>query len=309
MGALTYEPAMDRRGDQDQAVALAQIYAAAVAAGEAGAIDLDQLAQVGASAGGARPKAVVALPRAGRGLMLAGAGEIPPTHEAWLVKFDLSRDGSAGPMEEAYARMARAAGIDLPETRLLETKRGAQVRRHFAVKRFDREGNRRIHHHTLAALCHTGAGDLNYEMFLRVTRRLTRDEAEVWRAFRRAAFNVLAGNRDDHGKNHGFLYDGRKWALGPAYDLTFIGASVQLERGMSIAGERTAANTAHLLKLAESEALDRRQAAAVIDEVRGAVGRWREFAEQSEVPALRISEVEHALKLGTSQRRGPSMRA
>lgn len=296
MGALTYEPATALEADTEHEIALAKIHDTVIAAGEAGAIDLTELALVGASAGGARPKALLALPRQGSGPILSGAGEIPADHEAWLVKFDLSRDGSAGPIEEAFARMARAAGIDLPETRLLETKSGKKIRRHFAVRRFDREGQQRIHHHTLAAMSHVGGGDLNYETLLRVARRLTHDEAEVWRAYRRAVFNVLANNRDDHGKNHGFIYRDRKWTLGPAYDLTFVSPENQSERGMSLAGERRNADQSHLLKLAVSEALDRRTAESIIAEVRATIRRWREFADEAKVPALPASEVHNQLK-------------
>jgi len=297
MGALTYEPATALEAESDHVIALVKIHEAVIAAGESGEIDLTELALVGSSAGGARPKALVALPRDGSGPILAGAGAIPADHEAWLVKFDLSRDGSAGPIEEAYALMARAAGIDLPETRVLETKSGKKVRHHFAVRRFDRDGPQRIHHHTLAAMSHVGGGDLNYETLLRVARRLTHDEAEVWRAYRRAVFNVLANNRDDHGKNHGFIYRDGKWALGPAYDLTFVSPSNQPERGMSLAGERRNADQSHLFKLAASEALDRRMAESVIEEVRTAIRRWREFAEKAQVPALPAAEVHNQLKI------------
>ena len=296
MGALSYEPATEIEAESAHEIALVKIHEAVIAAGEAGAIDLTELALVGSSAGGARPKALLALPHDGSGPMLAGAGEIPADHEAWLVKFDLSRDGSAGPIEEAYALMARAAGIDLPETRLLETKSAKKIRRHFAVKRFDREGSQRIHHHTLAAMSHVGGGDLNYETLLRVARRLTHDEAEVWRAYRRAVFNVLANNRDDHGKNHGFIYRDKKWTLGPAYDLTFVSPGNQPERGMSLAGERRKADQSHLLKLAASEALDRRRAESVIEEVRAALRRWRDFADQAKVSALQAAEVQSAIK-------------
>ncbi len=192
--------------------------------------------------------------------------------------------------------MARAAGVDVPETRLLETPQAGGARHHFAVKRFDRAGPVRIHHHTLAAMCQVGGGDLNYETLLRVTRRITRDEREVWRAYRRAVFNVLAGNRDDHGKNHGFLYRHREWTLGPAYDLTFTSPEQLPERGLAIAGERRAAATAYLLKLAESEALDRRAALGSIDHVREAVDRWREFADQAQVTSAHAIEIDHVLQ-------------
>ena len=306
MGALTYEPARDAPEQLWRAVSLDALQVAVLRAEQVGEIDLNLLAEVGSSAGGARPKALIALPRKGAGRTLAGAGEVPTTHDAWLVKFDTSPDNSHGPMEEAYALMARAAGVEMPETRLLETKQGTQMQRHFAVKRFDREGAERIHHHTLAAMLHMGGGDLNYETFLRVTRRLTQDETEVWRAFRRAAFNVLASNRDDHGKNHGFLYRDKKWLLGPAYDLTFSSPQQLPERGMAILGERRAAGVEHLLRLAENEGLDRRSAEGIIEQVRAGVARWREFADQAQVPILKAAEVSHALAIAPRHRLGPS---
>lgn len=307
MGALTYEPARDATEHPWTAVSLDALQAAAMRAEQAGEIDLNVLAGVGSSAGGARPKALIALSRKGSTRALAGAGEVPTTHDAWLVKFDTSPDNSHGPMEEAYALMARAAGVEMPETRLLETKLDGKVRRHFAVKRFDRAGSERIHHHTLAGMLQVGGGDLNYETFLRVARRLTQDEGEVWRAFRRAAFNVLASNRDDHGKNHGFLYRGKKWELGPAYDLTFSSVQQLPERGMAILGERRAAGVEQLLALAENEGLARRQAEGIIEQVRASVARWREFADQAQVPILKAAEVSHALTAGPRQRLGPSV--
>ena len=306
MGALTYEPARDAAEHPWTAVSLDALQAAAMRAEQAGEIDLNVLAGVGSSAGGARPKALIALSRKGSARTLAGAGEVPTTHDAWLVKFDTSPDNLHGPMEEAYALMARAAGVEMPETRLLETKQDGKVRRHFAVKRFDREGAERIHHHTLAAMLHVGGGDLNYETYLRVARRLTQDEGEVWRTFRRAAFNVLASNRDDHGKNHGFLYRGKKWQLGPAYDLTFSSAQQLPERGMAILGERRAAGVEHLLALAKNEGLARRQAEGIIEQVRASIARWREFADQAQVPILKAAEVSHSLAPAPRQRFGPS---
>jgi serine/threonine-protein kinase HipA len=291
MGALDYAPELDVLAPHD--VTLPDLYTAASEAEKGGAIDLDVLAQVGSSAGGARPKALLNLPDSGQGAPQAGS-IIADGYSSWIVKFDTTRDGTAGPLEEAYARMARAAGIDFPETRLLETKHADGVRRHFAVKRFDRDGAERLHHHTLGGLLHAGGGDLDYQTLLRATRRLTKDEREVWRAYRRAVFNVLAGNRDDHAKNHGFIYRNRVWTLGPAYDLTFASAQWMPERGMAVCGERRSAGVEHLKKLATSESLDPKEAARVIDDVRSALSKWRTFASESGVPAFTAAEVEAA---------------
>ena len=199
-------------------------------------------------------------------------------------------------MEEAYALMARAAGVEMAPSRLLETRHRSRIRRHFAAKRFDRDGGERIHHHTLAGMCHIPGCDLDYQTFLRVTRRVTHDDREVLRAYRRAVFNVLGSNRDDQGKNHGFLYRNGEWRLSPAYDLTFCSPQQLPERGMAIHGERRAAGRQHLLKLAESESLDRRMALGILDEVADALAQWRKFADQAQVPAALAADVD--LELG-----------
>lgn len=295
MGALSYTPELDVPSPP-AGVSLAELHAAAEQMERSGVVNLDVLAQVGSSAGGMRPKALISLDPKQPDRIFAGALETPDGLQPWIVKFDTSADGSIGPLEEAYARMARAAGIDIPETLLLETRRGRQVRRHFAVRRFDRDGTTRIHHHTLAAMLHVGGGDLDYATLLRVTRRITKDEREVWRAFRRAVFNVLASNRDDHGKNHGFLYRDREWTLGPAYDLTFSSPQQLPERALAVLGERRQAGRAELLKLAQTESLDSRRAQEVIDEIRAAVSRWRKFADAAGVPRVKAAEVDQVLR-------------
>jgi len=293
IGALAYSP--------EEAVAapggplsVDELYRAASRAEEGGEIDLEALATVATSAGGARPKALVAFGHGDRSRALPGAGPLPEGHEAWILKFDTTMRNDVAPMEEAYARMARAAGIDMPETCLVETSADGRTRRHFAVRRFDREGAARVHFHSLAGLLHAGPSDCDYATLLRATRRVTKDEREVWRAFRRAAFNVLAENRDDHAKNHGFLYRDRRWTLAPAFDLTF-GAHI-MDRGMALMGERRSAGPGHLLRLAEAEALDRRTAQGVIDEVRAATAGWREFAASAGVPPPRMAEIDLALR-------------
>jgi serine/threonine-protein kinase HipA len=295
MGALIYTPELEV-APAPAGVTLGELHEAARRAESSGPVDLALLAQVGSSAGGARPKALIALHRTDRARLLAGTAELPPDFDPWIVKFDTSENLALGTLEEAYARMARAAGVDMPETCLLDTRHDGRVRRHFAVRRFDRDGRERVHHHTLAALCQTGAGDLDYATFLRVARRITRDEREVWRAFRRAAFNVLASNRDDHGKNHGFLYRNREWKLGPAYDLTFTSPQQLPERGMAVMGERRRAGRSHLLKLAEGEGLDLRQAGEILEEIGGAVRRWPEFSTAAGVPALQAAEIGAVLR-------------
>lgn len=181
----------------------------------------------------------------------------------------------------------------VPPSRLISTpdRLTGKMRRHFAVARFDRDATgARVHYHSLAGLLELGGGDLDYRWLLRACRRLTRDEREVWKAYRQTAFNVLAQNRDDHGKNIGFVLREGEWALAPAFDLTPVGPAQLPERGMAVVGERRLAGETHLLALAKAESLDGARAREIIKEVRAALGRWPEFAAAAGVSAQRADE-------------------
>ena len=154
-----------------------------------------------------------------------------------MIKFPSAQDDATiGATEYAYSLMARAAGIDIPETDLFGTKK----KLFFGVKRFDRDGDRRIHMHSLSGLLHADyrAPTLDYDGFLTATQVLTKDAIAWERAFRLACFNVLAHNRDDHAKNVSFLLDDTtgRWTLAPAYDLTFSSGPGG-EQSMPVMGE------------------------------------------------------------------------
>lgn len=289
MGALSYRP--ESSPDLTAQLDLERIYADALLA-EAKSGYSNALTAVGTSAGGVQPKALIgtaADPSKPR--YWTGAQALPDGYDAWIVKFTVERPdhpGGDGRVEYAFSLMARAAGIDLPPTQLL--KAGGKA--HFAVKRFDREGTRRIHHHTLSRLLHAVGSDLDYETLLRVTQKITRDHREVLRAYRRAVFNVLACNEDDHGKNHGFVFDNGEWRLGPAYDVTYRRL---LERGLAVCGERRNASLTELSQLASRAAIQKTAATAIVEDVCAGIRRWSEFANAADVPARVASEIQRDL--------------
>jgi len=219
MGALTYEP------DHSEPSSLNSIdlfelshEASEVYAGKQQDI-LPELIKAGGSPGGARPKIVVAI----KGdQIISGEREIPDDYQAWIIKFHASKDkgDNEGLIEEAYARMLRLAKINMPESQLLET----QGKHYFAVKRFDRLNNQRLHVHSLAGLVHANfrIPDFDYRELLRLTMRLTKNQNDVNQAYRQMVFNILANNQDDHTKNFSFIMSkSGVWCLSPAYDITF----------------------------------------------------------------------------------------
>lgn len=280
MGALSYEPEIAL--DPPTVVELEKLQA------EIGAVlngrrtsrhTFDRLFTVGGSPHGARPKALVQLDAKGR---LHTSGHlIAPDATWWLLKFPSRTDfPDAGPLEHAYALMARAAGIDVPRTRLLGGARGI-----VAIERFDRDRRRRLHMHTLAGLLHAPhtIPSLSYERLLDLTAELTRSRNAVAQLFRRACFNVLAHNRDDHSRNFSFLMDERgRWSLSPAYDLTFsMGPGG--EHWMMLAGEGLKPTNHHLEQLGRYAEVP--AASKVIAEVRAAVERFHLFAARAGVSA------------------------
>ena len=226
MGALTYEPqarpdkaeptVLDmRRLVQESHLALnARIDR--LSADES----LREIIRVGTSAGGAQAKAVVGWNRASDSF-LAGDADLPAGFEHWILKFAPRGDPDAGEREFAVYEKALAAGIEMCESRLVDL----DGRRHFMTKRFDRDGNRRLHVQTLCALQHLPPGsprDLcSYDVLFDTAEALGLRYEEKEELFRRMAFNVYNREMDDHTKNFSFLMseDGR-WRLAPAYDLT-----------------------------------------------------------------------------------------
>lgn len=293
MGALVYEPEIAI--DDPAFVKLSEIAAqASLVVHEARGADLEQLIAIGGSPQGARPKVLVQLSPGGD--VHFGARNILPGFTAWLVKFPARQDDPhSASLEHAYFLMARAAGIDVPRTRLLgKTKRRPG---YFAIERFDRDGATRIHTHTLGGLLHLphGYAALDYSDLIKVTRDLTRDEGAVTEMFRRACFNVFAHNRDDHSRNFAFLMNETgAWRPSPAYDLTFAHGPGG-EHTMLVAGQGRAPGIEHLTALAAR--VDVKNGPEIVHEVRAAIRRFKQFADQAEVPLRLRDRTAQALAL------------
>lgn len=299
MGALTYHPSREvDTGDQLLDLVKLGMNVEQVLAGEAAEV-LPELMRAGGSPAGARPKVLVGVQDT---RIISGEGELPEGFEHWLVKFAAKADaGDAGPVEYVYSLMARAAGIDMPETRLFEASQGKRRRRYFGVKRFDRApGNRRYHVHSFANLIHTNfrIPSTDYADLFKVTKALTRNHADVLRLFRLMVFNIAAHNRDDHAKNFAFIFDDQvnEWSLSPAFDLMFADGPGG-EQTMTVSGKGRDISAADCTALAEKAGIKSKQAKAIISEVNEAVGRWKAFAKEVGVSKSAIKEIADELIL------------
>jgi serine/threonine-protein kinase HipA len=289
-GALVYEPATTPAEDVEtlELDALAA-EAAAILAGEEGKLG-DTLADLAGGSGGARPKVHVGFN--GEGKVSVGEGELPEGFIPWLVKFRAPNDpDDIGPIEEAYAHMAEAAGLVMSEHRLIPACQGPG---YFATRRFDRtDGGGRLHMVSLAGAVEAPAepGIVSYDTFLRATQAITRRQPDVEAAFRRMVFNILASNRDDHTRQHAYLMDaGGAWRLAPAYDLTHAPGPGG-EHYLDIEGEGRNPTYAHILRLGARHSLDAKAVAVVVEEVRAAVARWPVFADAAGATKASAKEI------------------
>jgi serine/threonine-protein kinase HipA len=293
MGALTYHPPTPAAEEGSHRIDLDALASQAERVLEGSAEEiLPALRIAGGSPAGARPKVVVGVREDGH--LVSGASELPAGYRPFLVKFPAKEDVSdIGAVEAAYALMAGAAGLNVPPTTLFETGDGG---RHFGAERFDRDGNQRLHMHTLGGLLHAShrLPSLEYEGFLKATLLLTKDQRQVEEAFRRMVFNVLAHNRDDHVKNLSYLMDrGGMWRLAPSYDLVFSDGP-RGQHSMAVAGEAERPTERDMLRVAEDCDLDLRPAREIIQQVRDSIGQWSGFARAtgvSRATARRIGRV------------------
>lgn len=287
-GALVFQPEtlMGEPADSINLDLLAD-EARHVLLGEESELD-DLLARLGGGSGGARPKVHVAIGADGRlfaGDELAVTGAENASEE-WIVKFAATTDpADIGPLEEAYARMARAAHIDMAETRLIPSATGPG---HFATRRFDRPApGKRLHMVSLGGALEASPHmpSVDYDGFLKATLAITHSMADVEQAFRRMVFNVLARNRDDHVRQHAYLMDDRgDWRLAPAFDLTFS-TGPGGEHYMAVLGEGRTITREHVERLGKNHGIPAKRVAAAIDDVRGALADWPSHAGDTGVGA------------------------
>lgn len=244
------------------------------------------------SLGGARPKAYVYLD--GDRFTTHGT----PDAKSWIAKFPAKHDGpEVGAVEYAYSLMAKAAGIDMPPTRLLPSRDSAGF---FAVERFDRsDEGPRLHLHSFGGLLNAPSdrNALGYEQLLRVTGSLTqptgKDVESIDEQIRRMAFNVLARNRDDHVKNHAFLMDEHgRWRCAPAFDLTFSNLP---EHALLVGSEGRDPDRENMRSVTRTVGVADHRTDLLIDQVRDAVGDWLKRAKEAGVSPSLAGSVDQTL--------------
>lgn len=260
-------------------------------------VALTNLLVVGTSAGGARAKCIIAYNEK-TGDVRSGQIKTTKDYTYWLLKLDgvsNNRDKELidpqgfGRIEYAYYLMAKDCGIEMSESRLLEEN----GRAHFMTKRFDRlEGGEKIHMQSLCAMGHYDfnmAGGYSYEQALEMIRTVVRLDTKVAleQQFRRAIFNIIGRNQDDHTKNIAFLMDRRGiWKLSPAYDMAYSynpAGEWTSKHQMSLNGKRDEFTMEDLIEFGAKADIKKMQATKIIKEIENVFSRWTMYAENAGV--------------------------
>ena len=260
---------------------------------------LKEIIKVGTSAGGARAKAIIAWnPKTEE--VRSGQCDAPSGFEHWLIKFAgvANKDKEDndipeyGKIEYVYYLMAKEAGIEMMECRLLK-KAGLE---HFMTKRFDRINNEKLHTQSLCAMKHFDfnyAGAYSYEQAIQVMFELKIGHYAQIELFRRMVFNVVSRNQDDHTKNISFLMNkAGEWKLAPAFDLMFNynpNGDWTSKHQMTINGKKDDFELEDLLAVAKL--FNIKKAKKIIDEVVSAVKKWELFAKSANISEEKIKYI------------------
>lgn len=244
---------------------------------------LAMLLAPGTSLGGARPKA-----------SFTDGGAL------WIAKFPARDDRhDVGAWEFVVHQLAARAGIDVPPSRLARIGNDHAT---FCVARFDRTTNSRRMFVSATTLLDrsdsAGSSYLDLAQLIADHGAANTIEADLAQLFRRAVFNVLVGNRDDHLRNHGFIRVPSGWRLAPAYDMN--PNPFRAEHVLTLDGRLAVPEVALLLETAGLYRLSPERARAIVDEVRAAVSPWEAEARRADVRGDEITQMRSVFQTARS---------
>lgn len=315
MGALEFEPSQIKSNkntfsiEVSSLVEIAQImlrerehFGTKLNQGEQQA--MEHILKIGTSAGGARPKALIAFNQKTKEVR-SGQTKVPDGFSHWLLKLDgvsgvqFGESHGWGRIEFAYHLMAKECGIEMSECELLEEN----GRAHFMTRRFDREGNNTKHHvQTFCGVNHydyTNLYGYGYEQIFQTMRMLKLPYPQAEQMFRRMVFNVLATNCDDHTKNFSFrLKKDSIWELAPAYDVCYAfdpNNKWVNQQSLSVNGKHRDINKQDLITIAKSNNIKKGE--EIIDQINIIVKYWSDFARQVNVDEKKRKLIESNLHL------------
>lgn len=225
---------------------------------------LRQLVAPGSSLGGARPKASV----------------LAPDGSLWIAKFPSKYDEiNVGAWEMVVHDLAVMCELDVPDAKLENFSKYGST---FLTKRFDREGDRRIHFASAMTLLgktdgvNAAQGSSYMEIASVITAQSASPQKDLRELWRRIVFNMAVSNTDDHLRNHGFILAKDGFCLSPLYD---VNPDVYGELNVDTDNNLIDFNLA--LSVAKTYGLTERRATDELKEIKNVVeNNWRRIAQQ-----------------------------
>ena len=314
MGALEFEPATRiKELDESSKIEIEQLTELAKlvlnrreefsANLRKGAKSYMDILRVGTSAGGAKPKAIIAYNDKTKEVR-SGQVKAPEGFTYWILKFDgienkRLKDNplGIGRIEYAYYKMATDCEIQMTECRLLYEGEFA----HFMTKRFDRSyDGEKQHTQTLCGIAHFDRDErYSYEQIFQTMRKLYLPYTDMEQMYRRMVFNVAARNHDDHTKNHSFIMNkSGEWSLAPAYDLCYSyspSGKWTNQHQLSLNGKRDNFTKSDLLEVATKMSI--KNAKEIVQKITDVVSQWKNYAQAANVKPEHIEQIEKTLRL------------
>lgn len=246
---------------------------------------LNLLLSPGSSLGGARPKASV----------------VDPAGDLWIAKFPSRKDAcDTGGWEAVVNNLAVKAGLNIAEG---NARRFTQDHHTFLTKRFDRQGNQRIHFASamtlLAMMDGAGASGQAQVSYLHIAEFIMRHgakpQADLEELWRRIVFNICVSNSDDHLRNHGFLLTTKGWILSPAYDINPIPGSIGLH--LNISEQSNSLELELSREVAEQFRIRETDRESIIEKVTEATSHWHEEAKKIGLSRTEMMQMEDAFRV------------
>jgi serine/threonine-protein kinase HipA len=242
--------------------------------------------KIGSSAGGARPKILISEHKQS-GQIIPGDLVFTDDYHHYLVKLSLDEPGfNREQIEYCYYLTALELGINMMPSKLIDN-------RHFATLRFDRVGGKKKHILSASGISGWNFNDpdvSSYENLFELSVYLKLPQKDIDELYRRMIFNLIFSNRDDHLKNHSFIYDELNdcWNLSPAYDLTYSLNPLlnynKINRALAINAKRTDIQIPDLIKIAENYTV--KNPLGIIRDCKELIPFWLEKAKETAVPII-----------------------
>ncbi len=245
---------------------------------------LKQLIAPGSSLGGARPKASVKA----------------PDGSLWIAKFPSKHDEfDSGAWEMVTHDLACLCGLNVPEAR---SEKFSKLGTTYLVKRFDREGKKRIHFSSAMTMlgkkdgsdASDGSSYLEIASFLKANGAYPkRDLIELWK---RIVFSMAVSNTDDHFRNHGFLLSKEGWELSPLYDVNpdIYGEYLSL----NVDTDNSEIDFDLCIKAASYYGITEKQAICEVEKIESAVkDNWMKLAKEYKISRNEIERMNPAFKI------------